>query len=124
MAAQTTRHDTALELPGYSTKPPQGTTAQSEHSYALETTKGKKWLLLFVKSRSNDPKSLPIFYEKDIVSGRIELDLEKAETIKGLLVSVGNISGLLYWPSLMCPKDKSWNYFGGPRGRTLSESHP
>lgn len=88
----TTLHDAALELPGYSANAPQQPiAAQSDHSYALETTKGKKWLSLFVKSRSNDPKSLPLFYEKDVVSGRIELDLEKSETIKGLVISVGDI---------------------------------
>ena len=62
MALQTTSlHDNAMELPGYFINTPQRTAAPSDHSYALETAKGKKWLLLFVKSRSNDPKSLPIF---------------------------------------------------------------
>jgi hypothetical protein len=58
-----------------------------EHQRSLETAKGKKWLTLFVKSRANN-SSLPIFLEGDIVSGRVELDLDKAESSKGVTVTV------------------------------------
>jgi len=58
-----------------------------EHQRSLETAKGKKWLTLFVKSRANN-SSLPVFLEGDIVSGRVELDLDKAESSKGVTVIV------------------------------------
>lgn len=67
--------------------PVQVASGSGEHQRSLETTKGKKWLTLFVKSRANN-NSLPVFLEGEIVSGRVELDLDKAESSKGVTVIV------------------------------------
>jgi hypothetical protein len=76
------------ELPEYKAVPvaPQAH-EQSEHSYALES-KSRKWLSLFVKSHANTPTSLPVFLEGDVISGRVELHLERAETVKGIIIAV------------------------------------
>lgn len=96
-------HDSVLELPSYT--PPPIASEKSEHTSSLETGKGRKWLVLKVKSRGN-ASSLPLYYEKDIISGRVELDLEKGETIKGVVVSVGH-------PLLPEPNDNSYMEFVG-----------
>lgn len=79
-------HDSALEQSSY-TAPPLAS-ERSEHSSSLENGQGRKWLILAVKSRSANAASLPLYYEKDVISGRVELDLDKPETIKGVVVSV------------------------------------
>jgi hypothetical protein len=64
----------------------------SEHQYCLTKCKGKgndrPWLTLFVSSRSPKPKLLPLFIGKDSISGTVELDLEKPETIREVKVTV------------------------------------
>ncbi|RDB25619.1 hypothetical protein Hypma_006736 [Hypsizygus marmoreus] len=60
----------------------------SEHSYSLES-KGQKWITLLVHSRaSNRSTALPAFEEGDKISGRVELNLEKIETIKAITITV------------------------------------
>lgn len=82
-------HDDALELPGYLTNAsPQRSADRTEHTYSLENSKARKWLVLTVKSRAANATSLPTYYEKDIISGRVELDLDTPETIKGIFVTV------------------------------------
>lgn len=107
-------HD--LELPSYTTvheqqadpppPPPSAPTAarppstsptapsqvlRTECSRALETAKGKRWLQLFVKSRASTPASLPVFFEGDVIAGRVELDLDKAEGCKGITIRVSEL---------------------------------
>ncbi|KAF9477992.1 hypothetical protein BDN70DRAFT_809665 [Pholiota conissans] len=57
------------------------------HRY-LETTKAKKWLNLFVKSRAGTTTSLPVFYESEVIAGRVELDLDKAEGYKAVTAKI------------------------------------
>ncbi|KIM40543.1 hypothetical protein M413DRAFT_445985 [Hebeloma cylindrosporum] len=90
-------HDEPDDLPSYArvreqqqqqqSTPVPATSGFGEHQRSLETAKGKKWLTQFVKSRANN-NSLPIFLEGDIVSGRVELNLDKAESSKGLTVTI------------------------------------
>ncbi|KAI0671856.1 hypothetical protein C8Q78DRAFT_972602 [Trametes maxima] len=68
------------------------TTARSsefiEHRYQLEDSKGRAWLWLTVRSRSKDARQLPLFFDRDAVSGTVEVDLDKAEGSKGVSISV------------------------------------
>jgi hypothetical protein len=41
-----------------------------------------------VESRAADPKHTPLFFEGDIIKGELQLDLPKAETLKGLTITV------------------------------------
>jgi len=65
---------------------------RSEHRYCLTKGKGKgndrPWLTLAVSSRSPKPKLLPLFIGKDSISGTVELDFEKPETIREVKVTV------------------------------------
>jgi hypothetical protein len=63
---------------------------RSEHRYCLTKGKGndRPFLTLLVSSRSPRPKFLPLFIGKDSISGTVELDLEKPETIREVKVTV------------------------------------
>lgn len=50
--------------------------------------KNRPWLSLFVSSRSPKPEQLPMFIGKDSISGIIELELLKPETIREAKVTV------------------------------------
>ncbi|KAH0832895.1 hypothetical protein J3R83DRAFT_11847 [Lanmaoa asiatica] len=84
------------ELPGYSEAPSSlavgsgSNTAQegSQHTLSLQDGKGFKWLTLITSSRASASTSLPIFYEGDVVSGQVDLDVFKSESIKGISVKV------------------------------------
>lgn len=92
----TSLHDDALELPGYSRGVGSRRSVDHfDHEYSLENSKGHKWLSMSVKSRSTDPRSLPIYYERDIVTGRVQLNLDKPENIKGVVVSVSSSTRLI-----------------------------
>ena len=55
---------------------------------ALEDGNGKKWLSLFVESRSPTSNSLPLVYEGDEIKGRIQLNARKPEALKGITITV------------------------------------
>ncbi|KAI0359735.1 hypothetical protein OH77DRAFT_1471440 [Trametes cingulata] len=59
----------------------------AEHRYQLEDSKGRPWLWLIVKSRSKEARQLPLFFERDTISGTVEVDLDMAEGAKGVLIS-------------------------------------
>ncbi|KAH9998859.1 hypothetical protein BJV74DRAFT_189666 [Russula compacta] len=65
---------------------------RSQHQYCLMNNKGKgkgrPWLSLFVSSRSPKPEHLPMFIGKDSISGTIELELLKPETIREAKVTL------------------------------------
>lgn len=67
---------------------------RTQHRYSLTNGnyngKGndKAWLTLLVNSRSPKPKLLPLFFGKDAISGRVELELAKPETVREVKVTV------------------------------------
>lgn len=64
----------------------------TEHRYALET-KGRAWMTLRVASRAGDAKGLPLFVDGDEIRGTVQLDLDKAESVKGIAIAVGGSVG-------------------------------
>lgn len=80
------------ELPGYSEANSSATTAastaRSQKSVSLEDAKGLKWLTLTVNSRASAPNSLPVFYEGEVISGQVDFDVVKSESIKGISIKV------------------------------------
>jgi len=83
------------ELPGYSeasntsaTTAALASTARSQHSVSLEDTKGFKWLALTVNNRASAPNSLPVFYEGEVISGQVDFDVVKSESIKGISIKI------------------------------------
>jgi hypothetical protein len=65
---------------------------RSQHRYSLTNGKGKgndqPWLTLLVSSRSPRPNFLPLFIGNDSISGTVELDLAKPETVREIKVTV------------------------------------
>lgn len=63
----------------------------TQHRYTLRGTKGnvRPWLSLLLNSRSPKPELLPLFVGKDTISGIVELDLSKPETIREMRITVG-----------------------------------
>ncbi|KAH9052920.1 hypothetical protein EDB83DRAFT_1179253 [Lactarius deliciosus] len=63
----------------------------TKHQYALRGTKGnvRPWLSLILASRSPKPELLPLFVGKDVISGAVELDLPKPETIREVRIAPG-----------------------------------
>lgn len=82
----------AEELPHYSPNPghPRAGTGslRSEHRYALQDKSGRDWISFKVKSRAADSKHMPLFLEGDVIKGEVHLDPAKAETIKGLTITI------------------------------------
>lgn len=84
------------ELPGYSEVPASTAAASSnnadragsQHASSLQDSKGFKWLTLTVNSRAPPSTSYPIFYEGDVISGQVDLDVLKSESIKGISIKV------------------------------------
>ncbi|KAJ7104002.1 hypothetical protein B0H15DRAFT_942036 [Mycena belliarum] len=81
------------ELPGYTARaapqagPAAAGASRTEHKWSLES-KGRAWLFLFVHSRSPTATSPPFYFEGDSVSGRVELDLDKSESLKGVVIGI------------------------------------
>jgi hypothetical protein len=63
----------------------------TQHRFTLGITKDnvRPWLSLLLTSRSPKPELLPLFVGKDIISGVVELDLSKPETIRDVRITVG-----------------------------------
>jgi hypothetical protein len=78
------------QLPGYTTLPGAARAAPTHcsHSYSLEN-KGRAWLTLKIaNSRALNAKHLPVFHDTDTVEGIVEVDLDKAESAKGMTIAV------------------------------------
>ncbi|KAG5636658.1 hypothetical protein H0H81_007277 [Sphagnurus paluster] len=72
-------------LPSYSREP------EPLHSYFLGS-KAHKWLTLFINgSRRGRASTLPVLREGESMSGRVELDLEKAAILKEITVEVQGV---------------------------------
>lgn len=77
--------------PGF---PTSKSRTRTQHRYCLtngnDNGKGndQAWLTLLVNSRSPKPKLLPLFFGKDAISGRVELELAKPETVREVKVTV------------------------------------
>jgi hypothetical protein len=71
---------------------------RTQHQYYLTHGKGKgndrPWLTLRVSSRSPKSKLLPLFIGKDSISGIVELELAKPETVREVKVTVSVVSDL------------------------------
>ncbi|KAH9041668.1 hypothetical protein EDB85DRAFT_2139761 [Lactarius pseudohatsudake] len=62
----------------------------TKHQYTLRGIKGnvRPWLSLVLASRSPKPELLPLFVGKDVISGAVELDLPKPETIREVRIAI------------------------------------
>jgi hypothetical protein len=58
------------------------------HSFSLRTGKGRPWLTLNLNSRATSAKFLPLYCDRDVISGDVQLDLPAAERLKGITFTV------------------------------------
>jgi hypothetical protein len=88
---------TQLPSPG---SPSSTSSIRTQHQYGLTHGKGKgndrPWLTLRVSSRSPKSKLLPLFIGKDSISGIVELELAKPETVREMKVTVRLISDMYH----------------------------
>ncbi|KAF8271169.1 hypothetical protein EI94DRAFT_1797338 [Lactarius quietus] len=70
--------------------PSRTSSLNTQHRYTLQGTKGKlrPWLSLVLTSRSPKPEFLPLFLGKDTISGSVDLDLPKPETIREVRITI------------------------------------
>ncbi|KAJ3554715.1 hypothetical protein NM688_g2961 [Phlebia brevispora] len=93
-ASTSNQEDQDTELPAYTGRGASSSQAGelSEHTYKLEDSKGRPWIWLTVKSRAKDKKTWPLFYERDVIQGTVEVDFDKTDGAKG--VSIGVTAGV------------------------------
>ena len=80
------------EPPAYTPSPNRIRTGagsfRQEHRYMLQDKRGRDWVAFKVRSRAVDPKHAPLFFEGDTIKGEVQLDFAKAQTLKGLTITV------------------------------------
>ncbi|KAN0093272.1 hypothetical protein V8E55_004056 [Tylopilus felleus] len=84
------------ELPDYSAAPSSPAVGSSsnvsqtgsQHISSLQDSKGSKWLTLTVNSRSPTSTSLPVVYEGDAISGQVDFEMLKSDSIKGVSIKI------------------------------------
>ncbi|TFK27772.1 hypothetical protein FA15DRAFT_685673 [Coprinopsis marcescibilis] len=88
------------ELPAYSRRrhsisPPQPHREPTEHTFELLDGKNKPWITLKLFSSAKSSKSLPTFFEKEKITGKLELTAERGDSIQAItaIVSGRIISG-------------------------------
>lgn len=92
---------------------------RSEHTCSLENSKGHSWVSLTVNSRSQHPKSPPTYFERDLIDGRVDFDLEKSESIKAVIISVSELRINCACCPVHTPIGRRWHDVGGARGAAL-----
>lgn len=60
----------------------------TEHVFQIMSGKDKAWATLKVFSSAKSAKSLPTFYEKEIINGIVELDVERGDSIQAVNATV------------------------------------
>jgi hypothetical protein len=83
----------AAELPPYTrrntlTQPINLHREPTEHVFQLADGKSKPWVTLRVFSSAKSSKSLPTFFEKENITGRLELDAQRGDSIQAITAVV------------------------------------
>ncbi|KAK0193943.1 hypothetical protein F5146DRAFT_1033401 [Armillaria mellea] len=60
----------------------------TEHVFQIMGSKDRAWATLKVFSSAKSAKSLPTFYEKEIINGIVELDVERGDSIQAVNATV------------------------------------
>ena len=99
-SSQDTTSPTLIQFPSPTSSSSRTSFIRTQHQYCLTNGDGKSndrpWLTLHVNSRSPKSELLPLFIGKDSISGRVELELAKPETIREVKVTVRVVSDMLH----------------------------
>ncbi|KAF8150704.1 hypothetical protein B0H34DRAFT_149037 [Crassisporium funariophilum] len=60
----------------------------TEHIFQVADGKSKPWITLKVYSSAKSSRSLPTFFEKENITGRLELDAERGDSIQAITATV------------------------------------
>lgn len=85
------RNDETYNGPGPSTHHGRASRERQSHEISLQNANKHKWAALRFRSWAPSPKSLPVFFEGQKISGQVELDLPKPESIKSINLSVRHL---------------------------------
>ncbi|KAI0034729.1 hypothetical protein K488DRAFT_44744 [Vararia minispora EC-137] len=67
------------------------------HAFYLRTGKGRPWLTLNLRSRATSAKYLPLYCDRDVITGEVLLDLPAPERLKGITFT---FRGSVQWTGL------------------------
>ncbi len=71
---------------GHGGRPPP---SQTVHSYTLNASRtDRPWLTLRVLSWVQNASSAPVFVESEAIAGHVDLDLDKPDSIKAIIITV------------------------------------
>ncbi|KAF8217696.1 hypothetical protein K438DRAFT_2037573 [Mycena galopus ATCC 62051] len=56
------------------------------HRFPLVDKRGKQWGSLILESGARSPSSIPLFYEDDTIYGSVEMDVDKADSMRSVTV--------------------------------------
>ena len=73
-----------------------------EHTYTLQDSKGRPFITLHVKSRAKDKKTWPLFCERDVIHGAVEVDFDKTDGAKAVSIAVSLSSQVAMVGSVLC----------------------
>jgi hypothetical protein len=70
--------------PSYSHARPERTASRqrAEHAYHLTNSKNKPWATLKFQSAARCPEHVPILFEGDVITGTLELDVQKDHVLE------------------------------------------
>lgn len=60
----------------------------TEHVFELSEGKSKPWAILTLNSSAKSSKSLPTFFEKENITGKLEVTAERGDSIQAITVTV------------------------------------
>jgi hypothetical protein len=69
---------------------------RTQHCYSLDRSNRKPWVSLIIHSRSPSSNMLPLFYEHDVITGSVSLDLTKPDNIRDIDVTVSVSTFILH----------------------------
>lgn len=89
-AASGNQADQGTDVPAYTSRGASSSQSAdlTEHSYKLDDSKGRPWIWLTVRSRAKEKKTWPLFYERDVIQGTVEVDFDKTDGAKGVSIGV------------------------------------
>lgn len=113
------------ELPPYTrrntlTQPVNLRREPTEHVFQLSDGKPKPWVTLKIYSSAKSSKSLPTFFEKEDITGQVELDAERGDSIQAVTAVVCFFVVIL--PFLLKSPTRNlgdWSCYHGLRCRRL-----
>jgi hypothetical protein len=69
----------------------------TEHVFELSEGKSKPWAILTLNSSAKSSKSLPTFFERENITGKLEVIAERGDSIQAIIVTVCVAGKIVRW---------------------------